>query len=88
MRIVDAKKSKYYDAALSNFERARDCHQRAGLAAQWEETIRQVHTAHHRKNGFISEFESVAAGARRAEKPSFLEPAQARWSERHGRGNS
>ena len=33
MRIVDAKKSKYQDAALSNFERARDCYQRAGLAA-------------------------------------------------------
>jgi hypothetical protein len=29
MRIVDAKKSKYYNAALSNFERARDCYQRA-----------------------------------------------------------
>jgi hypothetical protein len=88
MRIVDAKKSKYYDAALSNFERARDCYQRAALAAQWEETIRQVRTAHHRKNGFIAEFESVAAGAKRAEKPSFLERTKARWSERHGRGNS
>ena len=30
MRIVDAKKSKYYDAALSNFERARNCYLRAG----------------------------------------------------------
>ena len=88
MRIVDAKKSKYYDATLSNFERARDCYQRAGLAAQWEETVRQVHTAHHRKTGFISEFESVAAGTRRAEKPSFLERAKARWGERDGGGNS
>jgi hypothetical protein len=35
MRMVDAKKSKYYNAALSNFERARDCYQRAGLATQW-----------------------------------------------------
>jgi len=25
MRIVNAKKSKYYDAALSNFERAKAC---------------------------------------------------------------
>ena len=30
MRIVDAKKSKYYDAALSNFERARDCYLTGG----------------------------------------------------------
>jgi hypothetical protein len=88
MRIVDAKKSKYYDAALSNFERARDCYQRAGLAAQWEETVGRVRAAHHRKAGFISEFEFLVAGARRAEKPSFLQRAKARWSERQGGGNS
>jgi hypothetical protein len=67
---------------------ARNCYQRAGLAAQWGETVRQVRTAHHRKTGFVSEFESVAAGARRAEKPSFLERAKARWGERHGGGKS
>jgi uncharacterized Zn finger protein len=42
MRIVDAKKSRYYKAALRNFERARDCYTRAGLAAEWEQTVRQV----------------------------------------------
>jgi uncharacterized Zn finger protein len=88
MRIVGAKKSRHYDAALSNFERARDCYQRAGLAGQWEETVRQVRAAHHRKAGFISGLESVVAGARRAEKPSFLERAKARWCERQGGGNS
>jgi len=30
MRIVNAAKSKYYDAALSNFGRARRCYERAG----------------------------------------------------------
>ena len=88
MRIVDAKKSKYYDAAISNFERARDCYQRAGLDSEWEETVRRVRAAHHRKTGFISEFESLAAGARRADEPSFLERAKARWGERHGGGKS
>jgi hypothetical protein len=88
MRIVDAKKSKYYDAALSNFERARDCYQRAGLAAEWEKTVRQVRAAHSRKTGFISGFESLAAGARRADKPSFLERAKARWGERHRGGKA
>lgn len=87
MRIVDAKKSKYYDAALSNFERARDCYQRAGLAGEWQETVRQLRAAHHRKAGFILGLESVAAGARRAATPSFLERAKARWSERQRGGN-
>ena len=84
MRIVDAKKSKYYDAALSNFERARDCYERAGLSAEWEKTVRQVCSAHYRKSGFISGFQALAAGAKRSEQPSFLERAKSRWGERHG----
>ena len=31
MRVVNAKKSKYYGAALSNFERAQRCFEMAGL---------------------------------------------------------
>jgi Family of unknown function (DUF6880) len=84
MRIVDARKSKYYNAALSNFERARDCYQRAGLTAEWDETVRQVCAAHSRKTGFIGQFQSLAAGAKRAERPSFLERAKDRWSQRQG----
>ncbi|MEE4271895.1 MAG: hypothetical protein V2I67_09475, partial [Thermoanaerobaculales bacterium] len=30
LRIVNANKSKYYDAALSNFESAKSCFERAG----------------------------------------------------------
>ena len=33
MRIVNKSKSKYYDAALTNFERARRCYERAGRGA-------------------------------------------------------
>lgn len=84
MRIVDAKRSKYYDAALSNFERARDCYLKAGSAVEWEKTVRQVSAAHFRKSGFIGGFHMLAAGGKRAEQPSFLERAKARWGERHG----
>ncbi len=84
IRIVDAKKSKYYDVALSNFERARDCYVRAGLAGDWEETVRRVCAAHFRKSGFIGEFRELAAGAKRVERPSFLEDAKQRWRERLG----
>ncbi len=84
MRIVEAKKSKYYDAALSNFERARDCYRRTGLTDEWEGTVRQVRARHGRKSGFIPGFEALAAGAKRRAQPSFLESAKARWSERHG----
>ncbi|MGH8471900.1 MAG: DUF6880 family protein, partial [Gammaproteobacteria bacterium] len=42
MRIVTAKKSKYYDVALAHFERARRCFEKAGLSAEWEKTVNQV----------------------------------------------
>ena len=85
LRIVDAKKSKYYDAALANFERARDCYRRAGCAAEWEETERQVRAAHYRKTGFMHGFETLAAGAKRSQQPSFLELAKTRWGRRYER---
>jgi uncharacterized protein DUF6880 len=80
LRIVDAKKSKYYDAALSNLERARDCYQRAGQAAEWEKIVRKVCSAHSRKTGFIDGFQALAAGAKRGDRPSFLERAKQRWA--------
>lgn len=78
-RIVDAGKSKYYDAAVSNFERAKRCFARAGLTADWEETASQVRSSHRRKTGFMPAFEAVAAGDGDKEQPSFLDRAKARW---------
>jgi uncharacterized protein DUF6880 len=77
--------AKYYNAALSNFERARDCYQRAELATEWEQTVRWVCASHYRKIGFISGFQALAAGSKRSERPLFLERAKTRWGERHGR---
>jgi len=85
MRIVNAKKSKYYDAALSNFESAKHCFERAGLAAEWEKTVAQVRADHQRKTGFMPGFESLVAGSGPSDEPSFLERAKARWSGRERR---
>jgi len=84
MRIVDAAKSKYYDAAAANLERARKCYLRAGLAAEWEETVRLVRAGHHRKPAFMAAFEPVAAGNGHRKPPSFLERAKDRWGVRRG----
>ena len=75
IRIVDAKKSKYYDAALSNFERARDCYLRAGLAVEWEKTVRQVFAAHFRKSWIHQWLSGVGRRRERAEPP-FLSGAR------------
>ncbi|MBI1876178.1 MAG: hypothetical protein HYS05_20115 [Acidobacteria bacterium] len=80
MRIVKAKKSKYYDAALSNFERARRCFERAGLAVEWQRVVNKVRSDHQRKMGFMAGFEEVVAGSGPSRRPSFLQRAKARWT--------
>jgi len=86
MRIVDAGKSKYYDAAAANLERARKCYLRAGLVAEWEDALRQVRTDHFRKFAFMAAFESVAGGAGHKAPPSFLDRAKDRWGVGRGGG--
>jgi len=83
LRIVNAKKSRYYDAALLNLERARRCFERAGLVAEWQKTVSQVRADHSLKSGFMPGFERLVAGSGPSDRPSFLEQARARWSERH-----
>lgn len=88
MRIVNAGKSRHYDAALSDFERAKSCYERAGLGAEWEETVRQVRARHSRKTGFKPGFEALVAGSRRTRQATFLERAKTRWTGRQGRDDS
>ena len=77
LRIVNAKKSKYYDAALSNFERAKRCFERAGLDDEWNKTVRQVRADHHRKSSFMPGFEGLVEGMGPSDEPSFLDRAKA-----------
>jgi hypothetical protein len=79
MRIINAKKSKYYDAALANFEHAMRCYEKAGITAEWEKIVDHVRAAHHRKTGFMPGFERLVAGSGPSKQPSFLDRAKARW---------
>ena len=80
LRIVNAKNSRYYDAALSNFERAKRCFERAGLDGEWSKTVHQVRADHYRKSSFMPGFERLVEGVGPSDEPSFLERAKARWS--------
>ncbi|MBI4537410.1 MAG: hypothetical protein HY712_05585 [candidate division NC10 bacterium] len=82
MRVVNAKKSKCYDAAVSNFERGRRCFEKAGRIADWQRVVEKVRAEHHRKTGFMSGFEEIVAGSGPTKKPSFLERAKTRWGGR------
>lgn len=80
MRIINAKKSKYYDAALRDLERAKRCYEKAGLAADWQQLVNDVRAEHHRKTGFMPGFEEIVSGSGRGQDPPFLERAKARWA--------
>jgi hypothetical protein len=82
VRILNAKKSKDYAAALSHFENAKRCYVRSGLLREWEALVAEVRGAHHRKAGFMAGFEPLAAGHAPGEPPSFLQRARGRWRRR------
>jgi hypothetical protein len=79
LRILEARKSKHYDAALRHFTHARRCYEAAGLATEWEQLVDEVHTQHHRKTSFVPRFEEIVTGSGPRREPSFLERARARW---------
>jgi tetratricopeptide (TPR) repeat protein len=79
MRILNAKKSKYYDAALSNLEDAKRCYEKAGLGVTWSHLVQEIRRDHYRKAGFMGRFEELVTGQGPSAKPSFLERAKARW---------
>jgi len=80
LRIVNAKKSKYYDAALADLKHARDCYLAADKQAEWEALVAEIRREHGRKYSFMPGFERVAAGGPAVEpRPSFLERARSRW---------
>jgi hypothetical protein len=79
MRIVNAGKSKYYDAALDHIERAKKCYSKAGLDDDWQAVVAEVRKRHVRKKGFMTGFEDIVTGVPKQVEPSFLERAKARW---------
>ncbi len=84
LRILEKGKSKYYGVAVEDFERAKHCYERAGLAADWEKTVGQVRAEHSRKKGFLSDFDDIVKGKGGIAEPSFLERAESRWIKRDG----
>ena len=82
MRIIDAGKSKYYDAALSNLEKAKSCYRRAGLDAQWQALAAEIRRYHFRKSALMPGFERIDRDAGHEKEPSFLDRARRRWASR------
>lgn len=80
VRILEDGKSKYYGTALRNLGWARDCYERAGCAADWQQLVSDVRAAHGRKWSFMPAFEDLVGRVEPGEEPSFLDRARARWA--------
>jgi hypothetical protein len=78
MRILNAKKSRYYDAALRNFEDAKRCFEKANDPAAWAAIVAEVRREHSRKS-IMADFERIVAGQGSRTEPSFLERAKTKW---------
>jgi hypothetical protein len=78
LRILNAGKSKYYDAALEHFEKAHDLYCEAGERSAWEALADVVRSAHSRKRGFLAAFEHITSG-KSERSNSFDEQAQEQW---------
>ncbi len=76
MRILSAKKSAYYYAALDHFANVRLCYMRASMQREWDLLVELIRRDHHRKSSFMPAFERVIRGQR---EPGFLDRARERW---------
>jgi hypothetical protein len=52
------------------------------LYCGWAALVAEVRGAHHRKAGFMVDFERLAAGQAPSKAPSFLEQARRHWGAR------
>jgi hypothetical protein len=84
LRIVEAKKSRYYGAALRHLARGRDLLQEVGRSEVWADLVKEVRARHGAKTSFMPGFERLARGGRFGDGPSFLERARAKWIRRRG----
>ena len=79
MRIVDARKSKYYASALGHLKHAKKCYERAGIEAEWDSLVADLRARHYRKKSFMAGLERIVSGTAKRREPTFLERARRRW---------
>ncbi len=75
LRILNAKKSKYYAAALGNLDRARKCLEKAGLGKKWDALVAKIRSEPSRKTS-LTKNEMTPATTSRCGKTSSIVPVR------------
>jgi len=79
MRIVKAKKSKYYGIALDHFLKAKKLYSENDCQEEWLSLVENVRRDHYRKYSFIGDFEKIVSGKYPEYLESFEERTRKRW---------
>lgn len=79
MRIVKAKKSKYYGIALDHMLKAKKLYSENNCEDEWLSRVEDVRRDHYRKYSFIGDFERIVLGRYPEYLESFEERARKRW---------
>lgn len=81
MRILKARKSKYYSFSLEHLRTAKRLYEKLADHAEWQTIVDQICRDHARKRGFMADFEEIVAGGEPEPSESFAEQARRRWKE-------
>jgi len=73
LRLVEARKSRYYDVALERLQRARDLLLANGGQQHWDDLTEAIRVRHGAQYGFMPGFERLVAGEDVGVDSEFLE---------------
>ena len=81
LRIVKAKKSKYYGIAIEHLLKAKKLYEENNCREEWSSLVENIRRDHHRKYSFIGDFEKIVSGKPPEYLESFEERTRKRWAE-------
>jgi len=79
MRIVKAKKSKYYGIALDHMLKAKKLYSENNCQEEWISLVKDVRRDHYRKYSFMGDFEKIVSGRYPEYLASFEERTRKIW---------
>lgn len=76
MRIVNNKKSKYYEESVDYLYVAKQLYQANGRGEEWDKTVNTIMVEHKHKSGFMALFERIMQDKPPKKIPTFKERVQ------------
>ena len=79
MRILDSKKSKYYNTALEHSLKVKSIYIDNNSEEEWLSIVKYIRENRARKYSFITDFKKLVSGIYPSSQKSFAQRARKRW---------